>query len=106
MSKQQYDAFDIRAQEDARKDAEEKAKLRARIEIDDLKWVMSNKRGRRMMHGILERAGVFRLSFHTNALQMAFNEGTRNEGLAVLAKLMEHCPELYSLMLKEQKDDE
>lgn len=106
MKKDTYDAFDLRAQEDARKDAEEKAKLRARIEIDDLKWVMSNKRGRRMMHGILERAGVFRLSFHTNALQMAFNEGTRNEGLAVLAKLMEHCPELYSLMLKEQKDDE
>ena len=106
MKKDNYDAFDLPSQEAQRKDAEEKAKLRARIEIDDIKWVMSNKRGRRMMHGVLERAGVFRLSFHTNALQMAFNEGTRNEGLSVLARLMEHCPELYSLMLKEQKDDE
>lgn len=106
MKKDNYDAFDLQSQEAARKDAEDKAKLRARIEIEDVKWVMSNKRGRRVMHGFLERAGVFRLSFHTNALQMAFNEGMRNEGLAMLAKLMEHCPELYSLMLKEQKDDE
>lgn len=104
--KDNYDAFDLRAQETARLEAEEKLKLIARVEIDDLKWVMQNKRGRRVMHGFLERAGVYRLSFHTNALQMAFNEGSRNEGLALLAKLTEHCPELYSQMLKEQKDDE
>lgn len=104
--KDNYDAFDLRAQEAARTEAEEKAKLNARIDIENLKWVMANKRGRRFIHGLLERAGVYRLSFHTNALQMAFNEGSRNEGLALLAKLTEHCPELYSQMLKEQKDDE
>lgn len=101
-----YDAFDLRAQEQAQLEKEERAQIRARVEADDLKWVMGNKRGRRVMHGILERAGVWRLSFHTNALTMAFNEGARNEGLAMLAKLNEHCPELYTLMLKEQKDDE
>lgn len=105
MSKD-YEVFDTRAQEAARADAKERAVIRARIEVDDLKWVMSNKRGRRVIHGVLERAGVWRLSFHTNALTMAFNEGARNEGLAMLAKLNEHCPELYTLMLKEQKDDE
>lgn len=101
-----YDAFDLRAQESAREEAEDKAKLKTRIEIDDLKWLMSNKRGRRVMHGVFERAGIWRLSFHTNALQMAFNEGSRNEGLALLARMTEHCPELYALMLKEHKDDE
>lgn len=101
-----YDAFDLRGQEDARTEAEERAKLKARIELDDLKWVMQNKRGRRFMHGLLERAGIWRLSFHTNALQMAFNEGSRNEGLALLSKLNEQCPELYALMLKEHADDE
>ena len=106
MNKGNYDAFDLRGQDAAREEAEEKAKLKARIEIDDLKWLMSNKRGRRVMHGILERAGIWRLSFHTNALQMAFNEGSRNEGLALLAKLTEHCPELYALMLKEHAEDE
>lgn len=106
MKQDNYDAFDLKAQQQLRDEADEKAKLRARIGIDDLKWVMQNKRGRRFVHGILERAGVWRLSFHTNALQMAFNEGSRNEGLALLAKLTEHCPELYSLMLKEHREDE
>jgi hypothetical protein len=106
MKKDQYDAFDLRSQQEAREEAEEKQKLNARMEIDDLKWVMANRRGRRFVHRILERAGVWRLSFNTNALQMAFNEGTRNEGLAMLARLNEHCPELYSLMLKEHKEDE
>ncbi len=106
MAKEPYDAFDLRAQDTAREEAEDRAKMRARLDIDDIKWLMSNKRGRRVIHGVLERAGVWRLSFHTNALQMAFNEGTRNEGLAMLAKLTDHCPELYAQMLKEHKEDE
>lgn len=106
MAQQPHDTFDLDAQDRARKSAEDKAKLRTRQDADDLKAVMQRKQGRRFVHGILERAGVWRLSFHTNALQMAFNEGARNEGLALLAKIYEHCPENYSLMLKEQKDDE
>jgi hypothetical protein len=74
------------------------------MEIADLKWLMSNKRGRRFVHRLLERAGVWRLSFNTNALSMAFNEGTRNEGLRLLAQLTEHCLDRYSEMLKEQKE--
>lgn len=105
MPKDSYDAFDLRAQEELREQAEEKAKLKARMDVEDIKWLMSNKRGRRLVHGQLERAGVWRLSFNTNALTMAFNEGTRNEGLAMLAKLTEHCPEMYALMLKEAKDE-
>lgn len=101
-----FDTFDLQGQEAARLSAEEKAKLRARVEIEDLKRVMANKSGRRFVYGILARAGVWRSSFHTNALQMAFNEGARNEGLALLAKLTDHCPDTYSLMLTEHKDDE
>ena len=101
-----HDAFDLAGQEAARANSEDRAKLKARIDTEDTKWLMSNKRGRRLVHGLLERAGVWRLSFSTNALQMAFNEGMRNEGLALLAKLMTHCPETYAQMLKEQKDDE
>lgn len=101
-----YDAIDLRSQQEQREEIEARAATRARLELDDLKWVMSNKRGRRFVHGMLERAGVWRLSFHTNALQMAFNEGTRNEGLALLGRLIEHCSDTYAQMLKEQRDDE
>jgi hypothetical protein len=100
------DTFDLRAQEDAREKAEERARLLAKIEIDDLKWVMRDKRGRRFVHGLLERAGAFRSSFHTNALTMAFNEGTRNEGLRLIDQAMRYCADLYMQMLKEHNEDE
>lgn len=98
------DPLDIRSQERTQAEAEERALLAAQIEIDDAKWLMSNKRGRRFMARLLERAGVWRLSFNTNALTMAFNEGTRNEGLRLLAQITTHCPDRYTEMLKEGKE--
>lgn len=62
---------------------------------------MGTKRGRRIVWQQLDRAGVFRLSFNTNAMQMAFAEGGRNEGLRTLAQIHATCPELYPVMLKE-----
>ncbi len=98
------DPLDIRSQERALAEAEERAALASQIEVDDVKWLMSNKRGRRFVARLLERAGVWRLSFNTNALTMAFNEGTRNEGLRLLAQITAHCPDRYAEMLKESKE--
>jgi hypothetical protein len=99
-----FDPLDIRSQERAQAEAEERALMASQIEIDDIKWLMSNKRGRRFVARLLERAGVWRLSFSTNALTMAFNEGTRNEGLRLLAQVTAHCPDRYTEMLKESKE--
>ncbi|WP_334157915.1 Bbp19 family protein [Oryzomicrobium sp.] len=98
-----FDPLDTRSQECAQAIAEDHARLALQIEIDDLKWLMNNKRGRRFVARLLERAGVWRLSFNTNALTMAFNEGTRNEGLRLLAQVTAHCPDRYTEMLKESK---
>lgn len=98
------DTFDLQAQQDALDEARERSKLEALNEVNDLKWVMSNKRGRRFMFRLLERAGVWRLSFNTNALTMAFNEGNRNEGLRLQALVTLHCPERFAEMLKESKE--
>lgn len=87
-------------------DSNDKAKRAARLEKDDLIWLMQNKRGRRIIHRLLTSAGVYRLSFNTNAAQMAFNEGRRNEGLALTAKLMAYCPEQYMQMMTENVNDE
>lgn len=97
------DAIDIYAIEDARQAHADRAKYEAELEIADLKWLMSNKRGRRFVYRLLERAGVWRLSFNTNALSMAFAEGTRNEGLRLMALVTEHCLDRYAEMLQEQK---
>ncbi len=104
MSGGSFDPLDLQGQESAKADKASRSKLTLQIETDDLKWLMSNKRGRRFVTRLLEQAGVYRLSFNTNALTMAFNEGTRNEGLRLLAQINEHCPKRYIEMLKEQNE--
>lgn len=99
-----FDPLDIRSQERVQAEADDRTRLALQTEIDDLKWLMSNKRGRRFVARLLERAGVWRLSFNTNALTMAFNEGTRNEGLRLLAQITAHCPDRYTEMLKESNE--
>lgn len=72
-------------------------------EVQDLRWLMKSRQGRRVAHRHLERLGVFQSSFNTNALTMAFNEGRRNEGLRFLGQLNAACPEEYITMLQEHK---
>lgn len=100
-----HDPFDLDAQAQAEQDAQAKSKRAMQQEIEDIKWLMSNKRGRRYLYGVLERAGVMQLSFNTNAMMMSFNEGRRNEGLATLAKILAHCPDQYVSMLKENSEN-
>lgn len=72
-------------------------------EAEDLKWLLSSKRGRRIVYRLLQRAGVYRSSFNTNALQMSFNEGNRNSGLMLLAAITDSSPERYAEMIEESK---
>ncbi|TXH18502.1 MAG: endopeptidase [Hyphomicrobiaceae bacterium] len=101
-----HDPLDIRGQDKAKADRSIRDKLARDTEESDLKWLMSSKRGRRIIWRQLDRAGVFRLSFNTNAMQMAFAEGNRNEGLRTLAAIQTHCPELYLVMVKEQTNEQ
>lgn len=105
-----YDPTDIRSQERAKAETETRNKLAKDTEESDLKWLMGSKRGRRIVWRQLEQAGVFRLSFNTNSMQMAFNEGNRNNGNRLLAVIHSTCPELYPVMHnesaeREEKDD-
>ncbi|HEY0201496.1 MAG TPA: endopeptidase [Burkholderiaceae bacterium] len=95
------DPLDLQGQQDAQAQTEARARALAALEDDDLKWLLSSKRGRRIALRWLERAGVWRLSFNTNALSMAFAEGQRNAGLGLLARITLLVPERYSEMLKE-----
>lgn len=78
---------------------EEKAR---RLETDDLKWLMSDKRGRRVMWRLLETTGVYRSSFTGNS-ETFFREGQRNVGLRLLSDIHEHCPDAFVVMLKEHR---
>lgn len=99
------DPLDLRGHERAREEAQQRSQLAKASEDDDFKWLMGSKRGRRIVWRLLDRAGVFRLSFNTNAMQMAFAEGNRNEGLRTMQQIHTLCPELYQVMVKEQTND-
>jgi len=101
-----YDPLDLRIQERSKAERELRERLARENEEADIKWLMGNKRGRRVIWRLLDQAGVFRSSFNTNAMTMSFAEGHRNYGLRILALIHSQCPELYPTMMKEQTADE
>jgi len=105
MSSHQYDPLDTRATDKTRADNDLRAKIARDAEEADVRWLMSNKRGRRIVWRLLDAAGVFRSSFNTNAAQMAFAEGNRNYGLRMLSQIHALCPDQYPTMMKEAIND-
>lgn len=72
---------------------------------DDMKHVMSSEQGRRFVWGLLDQAGVFRISFTGEVNSTIFNEGNRNAGLALFNDVFGLCPDLYLQMAKEAEKD-
>ena len=99
-----YDPLDLRGQEKTEADKKLRDKLVRENEEVDLKWLMGSKRGRRIIWRLLDQAGVFRLSFNTKAMSMAFAEGNRNFGNRTLSLIHTHCSELYPQMVKENSN--
>jgi hypothetical protein len=99
-----FDPTDLRGQERARERRERRTRIASDLEAEDFKWLMSDKRGRRIVHSWLTKAGVWRSSFTGNS-ETFFREGQRNVGLMLLDQINSYCPERYATMLKEHKDD-
>ena len=100
-----YDPLDIQGQERTKAEKAALERVKAEVETADFKWLMGSKRGRRIVWRQLERTGVFRSSFNSHSMLMAFTEGNKNEGFRTLALIHAHCYELYSLMVKENTND-
>lgn len=86
---------------DARAKADHTKLVLQQQDEDDMRWLMADERGRRLVWNWLGDAGLFRSSYTTDALAMAFNEGQRNRGLALQAQVMQHAPEQFIRMLAE-----
>lgn len=99
-----FDPLDLQGQDRRKARSEDRAKLLSLRDQDDFKWLMGDKRGRRVVWRLLERTGVFRSSFTGNS-ETFFREGERNVGLVLMAHIHEYSPEQYALMIREQKDD-
>jgi hypothetical protein len=79
--------------------------LKQRQAVEDLKWLVAHKPGRRLAWAWMARAGVFRNPFHTSGSLMAAQCGEMKMGQALLAEIMEHAPDAFLTMLKESKTD-
>ena len=84
-----------------RKDAD---KIRER-EIADIKNLLNQAWGRRIVWRLLGRAGIFELSYSFDGPRDAihFKEGRRDGGLFLINEVMEADPEAYVKMMLENK---
>src|SRR5215472_3023291 len=83
------------------KEAEKEAKLDLEDRRQFVVAAMSHPAGRRYFCQRLISCHIFTSSFSTNAMQMAFAEGERNQGLQILNDLMQFCPDEYVQMMRE-----
>jgi hypothetical protein len=100
-----YDPTDLQSQEVAHAEKSARNKLEQQTEESDIRWLMSSKRGRRIVWRLLVQSGLFQSTFTANAMAMAFAEGKRFFGGTMLQTIHALCPELYPVMVKEQKHD-
>ncbi len=85
--------------------ADAKAKALAREqEIEDFKWFMGTKQGRKLMWKLLSDCGVFKTPHRIGALpeDNAFRAGMQYVGQMQLAEIHLLCPEQYHQMTMEQ----
>jgi hypothetical protein len=85
--------------------AKQKERSRREQELNDVRWVLSDRRGRRWFWAKLNECGVFKTSFDGSS-RTYFNEGERNVGLKLLADVNDADPKAYVTMLLESRGEE
>ncbi|MFN7610835.1 MAG: endopeptidase [bacterium] len=81
----------------------QKAENARKTFVEDVKWLMSSPRGRRLVWWLLSKSGINRTSFNNSGSVMAFNEGQRNIGLMLQGEVLEASPDAFMTMLEEQR---
>ncbi len=81
------------------------AQFKREQEDKDVQWLMSTKRGRRIVWRLLEQSALFAQEFRGDAMWLAFDAGRRHFGGQLLESIHTLCPELWPVMIKERKND-
>lgn len=90
------------ADEDQVRDAGRKVKTLRERELEDVRFVLSDVRGRRFYWRYLKLCRIFALSF-TGDNETFFREGQRDIGLRLLGDLNEATPAAYAVMKEENE---
>lgn len=82
---------------------DEQARETSRIEAEDFKWLMSDKRGRRIVWQLLQLTGVFRNPYAGVDAETNKNCGLQGVGQHYFGLINIHAAEKYEQMVKESK---
>ena len=96
-------AYNAADRKDIRK-AEKAATVARAQRLQFIHTMMTSAEGRTFVYDFLLDGNVFRTTFSSDPLQMAFAEGNRNSALKLLADVMAACPDLYIIMTREAND--
>ena len=94
------DPTDLVAQDASAKARADTARNQRDTETDDLIWLMSSPRGRRVVWRILKGAGLYVSSFTGNS-ETFFREGKRAIGLELQGKVAKAAPRDFQTMMQE-----
>jgi hypothetical protein len=96
---------DLVEQERAREERAVDAALERDRFVNDFKWFMGHKQGRRIMWWVLSQSQVFRNAWRPSANEMSFVVGNQNIGQMLLAEITAIVPDQFNTMMKEANDD-
>jgi len=99
------DPFDDSAQVAVEARKADVTRLQREREVDDFKWLMGNKQGRRVMWRLMSMTGLFCNPYQPSAPPgfTEFQCGKQDIGQRLLGEVHELCPEKYNTMVEEQQ---
>lgn len=80
------------------------SKERDEARAEGLRQMLSTKEGRLWLHDVLEACGPYRTPYSRDPIQMAFNCGTADVGLKLIAECHAVNADLYLVMMKENSN--
>lgn len=102
-----YDPMDADAREKLQALRDAKAIEAQKLEANDIRWLMGTKQGRRLMWALLSFCGIYHVAPPGTAPHDArFFDGMRNVGVRYADLVMQHSPDEYGRMRRENIDRE
>jgi hypothetical protein len=100
-----FNPTDLTALDEQRSSAKEQTRFEHAVELDDIRWLMSGKRGRRFVWRLLGDARLYQQSFDGNTNWSIFNEGKRSLALKLMSQIhsIDNGADLYAQMVNEAR---
>ena len=85
------------------KQAEALQRDKRKQELDDIRTVLSNASGKRLMWRLLGRCHTFETVFNSDAVKMSYNAGQQDIGHFIMSEIITTDENLFLRMMKDNK---